>query len=43
MCHVEEASGNVALTCRYFGIGRQARYTWYRRHQSDGAKGCRPA
>jgi transposase-like protein len=29
--HVEEITGSVALICRYFGIGRQAYYTWYRR------------
>jgi len=25
--HVQEVTGNVALTCRYFGITRQAYYT----------------
>ena len=30
--HVEEVTGNVALSCRYFGISRQAYYTWYRRY-----------
>ena len=39
--HVEEVSGNVALTCRYFGISRQAYYTWYRRYQADGVDGLR--
>jgi transposase-like protein len=29
--HVEEVSGNVALSCRYYGISRQAFYIWYRR------------
>ncbi|GAA2638908.1 hypothetical protein SMC26_40660 [Actinomadura fulvescens] len=24
--HVEEVTGNVAMTCRYFGISRQAYY-----------------
>lgn len=28
--HVEEVTGNVAMTCRYFGISRQAYYTWLR-------------
>jgi len=26
--HAEEVTGNVALTCRYFGISRQLYYTW---------------
>ncbi|WP_369222384.1 hypothetical protein AB5J52_13580 [Streptomyces sp. R39] len=26
--HVEEISGNVAMSCRYFGISRQAYFTW---------------
>jgi transposase InsO family protein len=39
--HVEEVSGNVALTCRYFGISRQAYYTWYRGYQTGGADGLR--
>jgi hypothetical protein len=25
--HVEEVTGNVAMTCRYFGISRQLYYT----------------
>lgn len=39
--HVEEVSGNVALTCRYFGISRQAYYLWYRRYQAEGVDGLR--
>ncbi|MGP3928166.1 hypothetical protein [Streptomyces sp. 8N616] len=31
MRHVEEATGNVAQTCRYFGISGQAYCTRYRR------------
>jgi hypothetical protein len=34
--HVEEVTGNVAMTCRYFGISRQLYYTWLRRYQSEG-------
>ena len=30
----EEVTGNVALTCRYYGITRQALYQW--RHSSLG-------
>jgi transposase InsO family protein len=40
--HVEEVTGNVALTCRYFGISRQLYYTWLRRYQADGPEGLRP-
>ncbi|MES4886336.1 helix-turn-helix domain-containing protein [Streptomyces sp. NPDC000349] len=39
--HVEEVSGNVAISCRYFGISRQAYYTWYRRYQAEGVEGLR--
>ena len=45
--HVEEVTGNVAMTCRYFGISRQLYYTWLRRYRADGLEGlrdrsCRP-
>ena len=39
--HAEEITGNVALTCRYYGISRQAYDTWYRRYQADGLDGLR--
>ena len=26
--HAEEVTGNVAVTCRYYGITRQTFYTW---------------
>ena len=39
--HVEEVSGNVALSCRYFGISRQLYYTWLRRYQAEGVEGLR--
>jgi transposase InsO family protein len=39
--HVEEVTGNVALTCRYDGISRQCYYTWYRRYQAHGVDGLR--
>jgi hypothetical protein len=29
--HAQEVIGNVALTCRYFGITRTPFYTWLRR------------
>lgn len=28
--HAQEATGNVSMTCRYFGITRQAFYKWLR-------------
>jgi transposase InsO family protein/transposase-like protein len=39
--HAEEITGNVALTCRCYGISRQAYYTWHRRYQADGLDGLR--
>ncbi len=39
--HGEEVTGNVALSCRYFGISRQAYYTWHRRYQAAGIEGLR--
>jgi hypothetical protein len=27
--HAREVTGNVAMTCRYYGISRQVFYTWY--------------
>ena len=34
--HAEEVTGNVAGTCRYFGISRQVFYMWKRRFEDDG-------
>jgi transposase-like protein len=39
--HVEEVTGNVAMTCRYFGISRQRYYFWLRRYQELGPEGLR--
>jgi transposase-like protein len=39
--HVEEITGNVAMTCRYFGITRQTYYTWLRRYETEGVDGLR--
>jgi transposase InsO family protein len=39
--HVEEVSGNVAMTCRYYGISRPTYYSWLRRYQADGVDGLR--
>jgi transposase-like protein len=40
--HAEEVTGNVALTCRYFGISRSLYYTWLRRYEELGIEGLRP-
>ncbi|TWP43827.1 IS481 family transposase [Lentzea tibetensis] len=37
--HVEEVTGNVAMTCRYLGVSRQAYYTWLRRYETEGVDG----
>ena len=37
--HVEEVTGNVAMTCRYFGISRHTYYFWLRRYQQLGPEG----
>ena len=39
--HVDEVTGNVAMTCRYFGFSRQHYYTWLRRYQDEGLDGLR--
>ncbi|GGR81988.1 hypothetical protein Snoj_39490 [Streptomyces nojiriensis] len=39
--HVEEFTGNVALTCRYYGISRTCFYKWLRRYQDEGLEGLR--
>ena len=39
--HAQEVTGNVAMTCRYYGISRQTYYEWYRRFQEHGADGLR--
>ena len=40
--HAEEVTGNVALTCRYYGISRTLYYTWRRRYEELGIEGLRP-
>jgi transposase-like protein len=37
--HAEEVTGNVAMTCRYYGISRTAYYRWLRRYEEHGAGG----
>jgi transposase len=39
--HVEEVSGNVAATSRYYGISRQYYYGWLRRYEADGLDGLK--
>ena len=39
--HSEEVTGNVARTCRYYGISRQCFYTWKRRYDDEGLDGLR--
>jgi transposase InsO family protein len=39
--HAEEVTGNVALTCRYYGITRQTFYEWRRRYEELGLPGLR--
>jgi transposase-like protein len=41
--HAEEVTGNVALTCRYYGITRQAFYLWRCRYEADGLDALRTA
>ena len=35
--HAREVTGNVAMTCRYYGISRQVFYVWYRRYETGPA------
>jgi transposase len=39
--HAEEVTGNVALTCRYYGITWQAFYLWRRRYETGGLEALR--
>ena len=39
--HAEEVTGNVAKTCRYYGISRQVFYVWKRRFEESGVDGLR--
>ncbi len=39
--HAEEVSGNVTLTCRYYGISRHTFCTWRRRYEEQGLDGLR--
>ncbi len=39
--HAEEVTGNVAKTCRYFGISRPTFYKWRNRYEEHGDDGLR--
>jgi transposase-like protein len=39
--HAREVAGNVALTCRYYGVSRQVFYVWYRRDETGSLAGLR--
>ena len=39
--HAQEVTGNVALTCRYYGVSRQVFYIWLRRYEQLGLEGLR--
>jgi transposase InsO family protein len=39
--HAQEVTGNVAQTCRYYGISRPAFYKWLRRYEELGEEGLR--
>ena len=39
MLHYAEQSGNVAWTCRHFGISRPKFYKWRKRFEEHGAAG----
>lgn len=39
--HAQEITGNVALTCRYYGVTRPSYYKWLRRYEELGVDGLR--
>ena len=39
--HVDEVSGNVAATCRYYGISRTVFYRWKHRYEKEGLEGLK--
>jgi transposase len=41
ICHAEEVTGSVALTCRYYGISRTVFYRWLHRYEAEGVAGLR--
>lgn len=41
LAHAEEVTGNVARTCRYYGISRPTFYKWRNRYEEHGEDGLR--
>ncbi len=39
--HALEVTGNIAQTCRYYGISRPTFYKWLRRYEEQGPEGLR--
>ncbi|MEV6894770.1 helix-turn-helix domain-containing protein [Kribbella sp. NPDC051137] len=39
LLHVDEVSGNVPATCRYFGITRTCFYKWRKRYEAESFEG----
>lgn len=39
--HADEVTGNVAATCRYYGISRPTFYKWQHRFEEQGEEGLR--
>ena len=39
--HAQEVTGNVAQTCRYYGISRPCFYKWLHRYEELGEEGLR--
>ncbi len=39
--HAQEATGNIAMTCRYYGITRQTYYSWANRLAEEGPDGLK--
>lgn len=39
--HAQEVTGNVAFTCRHYGIPRPSYYKWLRRYEELGEEGLR--
>jgi len=39
--YAQEVTGNVSLTCRYYGISTHCYYKWLRRFEAEGEDGLR--
>jgi transposase-like protein len=39
--HAQEVTGNVTLTCRYYGMSRPTFYKWLNRYEELGEEGLR--